>query len=133
MVLQFGPAPRHVGDDVDSARLEQRCRSEPGQLQKLRRVERAAGDDDLCVGMCDACCAAAPVFDADGAASRKQYPARQRVRYDREIGAAARLAQIADRGRAPTSMTRGQLEITSAFLGGPVKIIGARKARLLRG
>src|SRR5215813_5116782 len=30
-------------------------------------------------------------------------------------------------------MARGQLEITGAFLGGPVEIVVARKARLLRG
>src|SRR5262245_48951385 len=49
------------------------------------------------------------------------------------MGAAARLAQIADRGRASTPVTRGQLEITGAFLAGPVEIIVTRKARLLRG
>src|SRR5262249_34384904 len=76
---------------------------------------------------------AAPVFDADGAASGKEDPARQRVRYDGEIGPAARLAQIADRGRAATPMARGQLEITGAFLAGAVEIVVARKARLLRG
>src|SRR5262249_23162837 len=38
-----------------------------------------------------------------------------------------------DCGRAPTPMARGQLEITGAFLGGPVEIIVARKTRLLRG
>src|SRR5712691_9825859 len=133
VVLQLGPDRRHVGDDVYSERLEQRRRSEPGQLQELRRVERAAGDDDLRVGICNAGRIAAPVFDADGAASGKEDPARQRVRYDGEIGPAARLAQIADRGRAAAPTARGQLEITGAFLGGAVEIVVARKARLLRG
>src|SRR5438876_441678 len=133
VVLQLGPDPRHVGDYVYSKRLEQRRRSEPGQLQELRRIERAAGDDDLGVGVRNACRAAAPVFDADGAASGKEDPARQRVRHDGEIGPAARLAQIAERGRAATPMACGQLEITGAFLGGAVEIVVARKARLLRG
>ena len=69
VVLQFGPDPRHVGDDVYSERLEQRRRPEAGQLLKLWRVERAAGDDDLRVGVRNACRVAAPGFDADGAAS----------------------------------------------------------------
>src|SRR5215472_15537790 len=93
----------------------------------------AAGNDDLRVGVCNAGRIAAAVFDADGAAPRKEDPARQRVRYDGEIGPAARLAQIADRGRAATPMARGQLEITGAFLRGAVEIVVARKARLLRG
>src|SRR5438094_2332965 len=85
------------------------------------------------LGVRNACRAAAPVFDADGAASGKEDPARQRVRHDGEIGPAARLAQIAERGRAATPMACGQLEITGAFLGGAVEIVVARKARLLRG
>src|SRR5262245_6221427 len=56
-----------------------------------------------------------------------------RIRLASAFGTMARLAQIADRGRAPTPTARGQLEITGAFLGGPVEIIVARKARLLRG
>src|SRR5262249_58788746 len=108
MALHFGAAPGDVGDDVYSERLEQRRRSEPGQLQELRRVERAAGDDDLRVGVSNAGRIAAPVFHADGAASRKQNPARQRVRYNGEIGPAARLAEIGDRGGAATPMARGQ-------------------------
>src|SRR5215469_13712841 len=133
VVLQVGSDSRHVGDDVYPERLEQRRRSEPGQLQELRRVERAAGDNDLRVGVRNAGRIAAAVFDAGGAASRKEDPARQRVRYDGEIGPAARLAQIADRGRAATPMARGQLEITGAFLRGAVEIVVARKSRLLRG
>src|SRR5262245_23542320 len=133
VVLQLGSDPRHVGDYVYSKRLQQRRRSEPGQLQELRRVERAAGDDDLRVGVSNAGRIAAPVFDADGAASRKEDPARQRVRYDGEIAPAARLAQIADGGRAATPMARGQLEITGDFLSGAVEIVVARKVRLLRG
>ena len=55
------------------------------------------------------------------------------LRDDREIGPAARLAQIADRGRAAASVARRELEIAGAFLGRAVEIIVARKARLLRG
>src|SRR5262249_26062267 len=133
VVLQVGSDSRHVGDDVYSERLEQRRRSEPGQLQELRRVERAAGDDDLRVGVSNAGRIVAAVFDADGAASRKEDPARQRARYDGEIGPGAGWAQIAARGRAAPPTARGQLEITGAFLSGAVEIVVAREARLLRG
>jgi hypothetical protein len=67
VVLQLGSDARQVGDHVDAQRLEQRRRSEPGELQELRRVERAGGDDDLAVGPSDVGRIAAPVFDADGA------------------------------------------------------------------
>ena len=43
------------------------------------------------------------------------------------------MAEIADRRRPSTPTTRGELEIAGAFLPGPVEIIVARKARLLRG
>src|SRR5262249_56785085 len=106
VVLQVGSDSRHVGDDVYSERLEQRRRSEPGQLQELRRVERAAGDDDLRVGVSNAGRIVAAVFDADGAASRKEDPARQRARYDGEIRPAERFAEIADLCRAATTTPR---------------------------
>ena len=132
VVLQVGADARHVGDHVDAERLQQRGRSEPGQLQELRRVERAAGEDDLAAGVRDARRIAVPVFDADRAPSCEQDAARQRVGHDGEIGPAARLAQIADRGRAAAPVARRQLEIAGAFLGRPVEIVVARKARLLR-
>src|SRR5262249_39610307 len=46
---------------------------------------------------------------------------------------AARLTQIADRGRAATPTACGQLEITDPFLARAVEVIVARKTRLLRG
>jgi hypothetical protein len=85
MVLQLGSYPWHVGDDIYAKRLQQCRRAEAGKLQELRRVERAAGNDDLCVCMSNACYFALPVFDADGTASRKENPARQGVRDDGEI------------------------------------------------
>src|SRR5262245_31205516 len=115
VILQVGPDPRHVGDHVYAERPQERWRSKSGQLKELRRVERATGKDHLCIRMGSAGCLALPVFDPD------------------RTGPAARRAQIADRGRPATSVARGELEIAGAFLSGPVEIVVARKARLLRG
>ena len=133
MILQVGADARHVGDHVDAVRAQQLGRSEPGKLQQLRRVERAAGQDDLAAGAGSLRRAALPVFDPDRAPPLEQDAARQRVGFDDEIGPAARLAQIADRRRPAPAVLRRELEIAGAFLRRPVEIVVARIARLLRG
>ena len=133
VVLQVGADARHVGDHLDAERAQQRGRSEPRELQQLRRVECAARQDDLAAGVGDAGRIALPIFDADRAPARKQNTARQRIGHDCEIGPPARLPQIADRGRAAPPVARGELEIAGALLGRPVEIVVAREARLLRG
>jgi hypothetical protein len=74
-----------------------------------------------------------PIFDAHRAPIREQDPAGQCIGHDGEIGSAARLPQIADRGRAAAAVARRQLEIAGAFLRRSVEIVAAREARLLRG
>ena len=56
-----------------------------------------------------------------------------RIGNDFEIRAPARLAQVADRGRAAAAVARGELEIARAFLRRAIEIVVAREARLLRG
>jgi hypothetical protein len=71
VVLQVGSDARHVGNHVDAQRAQQRGRSEPGELQELRRVEGAAGKDDLAVRMGDAGRIATPIFDANSSPIRE--------------------------------------------------------------
>ena len=132
MVLQVGADARHVGGHIDAMRAQQFRRPEPesciscGELKAppARMTSRPA---------CAPRRIALPVFDPDRAPPLEQDAARQRVGFDDEIGPAARLPQIADRGRPAPAVLRRELEIAGAFLGRPVEIVVARKARLLRG
>ena len=102
-------------------------------MQQLRRVERAAGDDHLGIGVRRVGRAALAVFHAHGAPAGKQHTRRQRVGGDREIGPPLCGLEIADRGRPAASVLGGELEIAGAFLGGAVEVVVARVACLLRG
>ena len=101
------PTPGMSATTSMPMRAQQLGRAEPGELQQLRRVERAAGQDHLAAGVRDARRAAVPVFDADRAPALEQDAAGQRVGLDRQIGPPPRLPQIADRGRpAPAVLAR---------------------------
>src|SRR5258706_59021 len=80
VVLQVGTDAWHIGDHFNAERTQQSRWPEPRQLQDLRRVECAAGEDDLPVCISNARDLALPVFDANRTPSRKDDPARQRVR-----------------------------------------------------
>ncbi len=133
MVLQVGADAGDVGRDRDAVLPQQRGRAEAGELHELRRVEGAAGEDHLAIGARHMRRAAAAILDAGRTAAVEQDAGRERVGDDLEVGAPARLAQIAGRGRAAQPVARGVLEVAGAFLGGAVEVVVARMARLLHG
>ncbi len=47
MILQIGADAGHVGDHIDAMLAQQRRRTNSGKLHQLRRVERAAREDDF--------------------------------------------------------------------------------------
>ena len=49
VVLQIGADALHVGDHVDAVLPQQVGRADAGELQQLRRVERAAREDHFAV------------------------------------------------------------------------------------
>ena len=130
VVLQVGADALHVGDDVDAVLTQQIGRADAGQLQQLRRVERAAREDHLGVRARRVRRAVLAVFDADRAAPLEQDARGQRIRHHREIAALARGREIAARGRPAPALARGELEIAGAFLARAVEIVGARDAGL---
>src|SRR6266566_1580538 len=133
MILQIDADARYIGDHRDSKVAQDLGRTESGQLQELRRIECAAGDDDFAIGISGAHFAMLDVLDANGAAAQEQDAARERVGDDCEIVPAPRLPQIADRRRPAPAVFRRQLEIAGALLRRAVEIIVARNAGLLRG
>ena len=78
VVLQVVADAGRIQHDIDAVVLEQVRGSDPGELQQLRRVVGAAGDQDLLARLGRAQAAFLPVFDRPGAASLEQDALRQR-------------------------------------------------------
>src|SRR6185312_1092871 len=67
VVLQIGADARRVAHHRNAEGPEQFAWADAGELQQLRRVEGAAGENDLAIGAGAAQLPVLPVFDADGA------------------------------------------------------------------
>ena len=50
MVLQVLADPAELVDDGDAVRLQKRRRPDAGELEELRRADRAGGEDHLAAG-----------------------------------------------------------------------------------
>src|SRR3954471_16077816 len=130
VILQIVPDTRYVGDHCDAV-LAQECRgTKPRELHQLRRVERAARENDF-AGTRLALRAALQVLDADRALAVENDARRERVRRDLEIAALARRFEITHRGRAAPPVARGELVIAEALLNSAIEIRIARIAALL--
>ena len=105
----------------------------PGEHQQRRRVEGAAAEDDLAVGL-DLHRVAAPldVFDAGGARALHQHAGGMRAGLDVEIGALARRLEIGGRRRGAIAVADGVLAAPETFLLLAVVVVGHGKARGLR-
>src|ERR1051326_7141262 len=107
-------------------------RADAGDLQNMRRVDGAAGQDDLAGGAHLAIDAVLAKRDTDAATPLKQQTRRDGIGLNLEIAAAARFAQKGlRRGAAPFAAT-GHLRIRDAFLLLAVVVGGEREASLLR-
>ena len=88
MVLQI-LADRQIDDRLDAHLAQMRGRADAGQHQQLRRVEGAAGEDHLALGVDrDASPLSLTIFDAGRARALHHHAGRMRAGLDREIGAA---------------------------------------------
>jgi hypothetical protein len=124
------PGRSSTGRHLCGAQL--RSRADPGEREKLRRVDGAAGDQDLLGGARGVPAAAAHIFDADRAAVLDENARRLRRGADDEVGARRRGAQIG-RGRAPVlAVLLRDLEQTATRLYRAVEIRIERNAGLLR-
>ena len=121
MVLQVGADAGHVGDHRDAVAAQQIRRADAGKLQELRRIERAAGEDDLALGVGGARRRALTILNADGAPALEQDARRQRVELDLEVWPYARLLQIAGGGRPAAAVLHRQLEVADTLLLRPLK------------
>src|SRR5262249_17866301 len=69
MILQIRADAGHIGDHLDAEIAQDLRWPEAGELQQLRRIECAAGDDHFAIDESGARYTLLHVFDADGAAS----------------------------------------------------------------
>ena len=105
-------------------------RPHAGELQQLRRVVRAAGDQDFLARPRRAHAAFLLVFDRLGALAFEQDALRQRRGLDMQVAAVLSRTQIGEcRAGAPAATGRG-LEKSRAFLGRAVEIGIGRNAGL---
>ncbi len=131
VVLQILADPRQIVDDRDTVRAQQFARPDPGELQQLRRVDRAAGQHDLAAGEDAAHYSVLRKFETDRATALEQYPLRQRTDHDPQIGPLLRRTQIGDRCAAAAHVAHGYLQRSDPVLLGAVEIGVALVACLL--
>ena len=130
VVLQIIADAGRVEHDLDAVLLQQVGRSHAGELQQLRRVIRAAGDQDFLARPRRAHAAFLLVFDRFGATSFEQDALRQRRGFDMQIAAGLRRAQIGERRAGAAAAPCRGLEKSRAFLGRAVEIGIGRNAGL---
>ena len=132
MILQIRADAGMIGNDGDAVLAQKLRGADAGELQNLRRVDRAGGEDHLARRMRDAHFAPDPIFDAFRTMTIEKNPRRQRAGFDLQIGMLPCLLQKAGRGRRAPAIAGGELEIAGAFLVRAVEIVVAREAGLHR-
>ena len=131
MIVKTVADAGHIGHDGNAVRTKQRRGLEPGQLQKLRRVERTGGDQNLAAGVRGPLLAVNGVADAGGAPSIEQDSGGERIGHHCEIRAAARRIEIGHRRRRAHAVPRRGLVEPRALLGRAVEVTVTRIAALL--
>ena len=125
MIAEVFADAGQVGDDRYAERAQALGRTDAGQLQELRRIERARRDDDLAAGESLLRLAAAQIVDAAGALAVEQNAGGERLRHDAQVGASARRFEIGGRGRRAHAAAHRRLVIAGAFLRRAVEIVVA--------
>ena len=122
VVLQV-PAHRLVDPDrLDAMFPQEGFRPDPGQLQQLRRVDRAAAQDDFPAGRRRAGPAPVDELDAGGPCPVEQDPGRMGTGEDGDVRPFHRRAEVrAGRGHAPPG-PGGDLVQAHALLVRPVEV-----------
>ncbi len=124
---------RQVLHDRDPQAFEVCGRADPGELQELRGVDRAAGQDHL-AGVDPLRAAAAPGnVDADGPAALEADPRHELAGPDLEVPAAHDRVEVGARGAEPTPPVDVAVERREALLPVAVDVVGQVVARLLAG
>ncbi len=104
----------------------------PGDLQQVRRIDGAAGDDDLARRERLVVGAFLSISDAGATAAFEQQPRRDSLGLDPQIWAPPRFGQEGPRRRAAKAAVTGHLRIADTLLNRAVVVAGQREACLPR-
>ena len=104
MVLKVLPHAAQLVRDLDPTRLQDARRSDPGELEQLRRIERSAAQDHLASGPRFPPAGLVPPDHAGRPLSLEHDPADQRVQHD--IDALLRNSTEISGGRRPSAPFR---------------------------
>ena len=107
--------------------------ADAGELQQLRRVDRAGADDHLAGGARLALLAIHGVAHADAALAVEQQAFGQRVGLDGQVRPPARGIEVADGGAHPAAPADGRLGHADAVLLRAVVVLGVGDADLAGG
>ena len=133
VVLEVGTDARQVGHDGDAEVLQVRRRADAGELEQLRRVDRAARQDDLAA--LDPLRSPTPPLDVDGDGARplEHDAGHERPRPDGQVATAADRLQVGLRRRDPATAVDVAIERPEAFLAIAVDVLGQLVAGFLAG
>ena len=123
VVVEVQAHARGVGHDRDLQQLELLRAAQTGQHQELRRVVRAAGDDDLALGPELEWLAEADALDAHRALTLEEELQHLDVCLDREVRAVHRGVQVRHGGAGPGAPPVGDLVPADAVLLGSVEVV----------
>ena len=98
VIVEVGADTGQIGNNLDAVLTQQFRRPQPRQLQQLRRIDRARGNDDLEVGHGLARFAGDHVFDAGRAPPFEQNSRSERCANDLQIAAFAHRIEIGHGG-----------------------------------
>ena len=129
---RFSPTPGRLVHHRDAVLLQQRARPDAGQLQQLRRVDRAAGQQHLAPRTHLTDRAVLAELDADRAFAFGQHAMRQRADLHLQVRPVEHRLQIAHRGRTAPPVAHRQLQRPDTFLFGAIEVAVVGIARLLR-
>jgi hypothetical protein len=132
VILQVLADPRQIVDHYDAVLLQQLPRPDPGKLQQLRRVDRAARQQHLAPRPGSAHDPVLRIFEAYCALALEQHAVRQCADLDAQIGPPHCGAQISHGSAAAPHVADGDLQRSDTVLLGAVKVGVEFMARLLR-
>ena len=130
---RFSPTPASAWTTGMPNALQQRGRADARELQQLRRLQRARGEDHLAPRRRPRTRGRAGGSDAAWRAGRRTATRVACASVStRRLRAAARGPQVRHRGRAAPAAARRELVVAGAFLRRAVEIVVARNAELVR-
>ena len=132
VILQVLADPRQIVDHYDAVLLQQLSRPDPGKLQQLRRVDRAAREQHLAPRPGSAHDPVLRIFEAYCALALEQHAVRQCADLDAQIGPPHCRPQIRHRRAAAPHVADGHLQRADPVLLGAVEIRIELMAGLLR-